>query len=275
MRRAMIWWIAGAVILISAAVLFFSWRASHRVLQGALPTSAPTEAPASTPPPISNPVPDTPTSQPLPSLDASDTPVHNALGMLLGMKSVDALFKSDMLVRHIVVTVDNMPRKRVAVELRPTKPLAGAFLAAGDDEHSTIDPANYQRYTPYVQALQMLDMKTLSSLYFQYYPLFQRAYQDLGYPNGYFNDRLVQAIDDLLAAPDPSGEIALSRPNVMYLYSDPQFEDLSAGQKAILRMGPANAAMVKVKLRELRSAIANRPDTASVAPSSAPAVTSH
>ena len=38
-------------------------------------------------------------------------------------------------------------------------------------------------------------------MYKQYYPLFQQAYVDLGYPEGYFNDRLVEVIDHLLATP--------------------------------------------------------------------------
>jgi hypothetical protein len=89
-----------------------------------------------------------------------------------------------------------------------------------------------------------------------FYPLFQQAYQALGYPNGYFNDRLVVTIDNLLAAPDITTDIAVVRPNVMYQFADPKLEDLSAGQKLMLRMGPTNAAIVKAKLRELRAQVA-------------------
>jgi hypothetical protein len=42
----------------------------------------------------------------------------------------------------------------------------------------------------------------------------------------------------------------------MYQFADPKLEDLSAGQKLMLRMGPTNAAIVKNKLRELRSQVA-------------------
>ena len=34
----------------------------------------------------------------------------------------------------------------------------------------------------------------------------------------------------------------------------------SSGQKLLLRMGPANEAIMKAKLRELRKAVVNRPD---------------
>jgi hypothetical protein len=95
-------------------------------------------------------------------------------------------------------------------------------------------------------------------MYKQYYPLFQQAYVDLGYPEGYFNDRLVEVIDHLLATPDVTGPVMLRRPSVNYEFVDPELENRSAGQKMLIRIGPQNAAIVKVKLRELRNAIAKQ-----------------
>ena len=252
-----IWWIGGGLVVIAAVVLFFSWRSNHHkqvpVATGA--TSA-TTAPAA-PPAIQNPVPaSSGANQSLPSLQASDQPLHDSLGELIGRKAADALFKPEQIIRHIVVTIDNLSRKRTAVELRPTKPLPGTFMVNGDEQHSTLDPANYRRYAAIVQVARTVDTKQVASLYFHYYPLFQQSYQDLGYPNGYFNDRLVATIDNLLATPDITGDIVLVRPNVMYQFADPNLEDLSAGQKALVRMGPENATIVKNKLRELRAEIA-------------------
>ena len=51
------------------------------------------------------------------------------------------------------------------------------------------------------------------------------------------------------------GPIALVQPGVQYQYADPKLEQLSAGQKAMIRMGSANAAVVKEKLRALRAAL--------------------
>ena len=251
-----IWWAAGAVILISAAVLFFSWRA-HRQSQPAIATT--TVTPEVAAPAIRNPLPE-PSSgaaPPLPVLDESDAPLHDALGEVMGKPAVDRIFKPELLVRHIVVSIDNLSRRHLAVELRPTKPLAGAFIATGNDQQGAIDVANFQRYVSYVQTIQAIDMKRLAALYVRFYPLFQQAYQSLGYPNGYFNDRLVVTIDNLLAAPDITTDIALVRPNVMYQFADPKLEELSAGQKLMLRMGPANAAIIKAKLRELRAQVAD------------------
>jgi hypothetical protein len=89
----------------------------------------------------------------------------------------------------------------------------------------------------------------------RFYPLFQEAYRDLGYPNGYFNDRLVEAIDDMLAAPIMSGPVKLSQPKVLYEYADPSLEQRSAGQRIMMRMGSDNAARVKAKLAQFRREI--------------------
>ena len=86
----------------------------------------------------------------------------------------------------------------------------------------------------------------------EFYPLFQQSYAELGYPSRYFNDRVFDVIDHLLATPDLSGPIALTQPKVLYEFADPQLQELSAGQKMLLRMGPDNEARVKAKLREIR-----------------------
>lgn len=257
--RKPIWWLVGILILAAVAVLVYSWHASRVAPKLPAHTAAP-KAPLAEAATVQNPVPPTgaPAVQPLPSLADSDTQVREALGAVIGEPAVSRLIRPDMLVRHMVVTVDNLSRKRAAVQLRPVKPVPGQFAVSGNDQHASIDPSNYQRYTPYVQALQMMDVKQMSTLYFHYYPLFQQAYQSLGYPNGYFNDRLVETIDNMLATPDVKGDITLVRPNVLYQFSDPMLENLSAGQKLLIRMGPQNEALVKAKLRELRAAVADR-----------------
>ena len=53
-----------------------------------------------------------------------------------------------------------------------------------------------------------------------------------------------------------SGPIALVQPKALYQFADPELEKLSAGQKIMIRMGPANAAKVKAKLRQIRSELA-------------------
>lgn len=103
--------------------------------------------------------------------------------------------------------------------------------------------------------MQSADPKQVVAAYVRLYPLFQQAYRELGYPAGYFNDRLVEVIDHLLAAPEVSGPIRLVQPRVLYQFEDPKLEALSAGEKLLIRMGSENAAKVKGTLRAIRQAL--------------------
>jgi len=191
---------------------------------------------------------------PLPSLNESDAAFNEALRDATQSSGAPA-WVAEGIIRHLVVTVDNLPRQKIAVEKRPLAAIPGPFLADGDELRATIDPNNFKRYSPLVSAIEKVDMPRIVAVYVRFYPLFQQAYQDLGYPNGYFNDRLVQVIDNLLATPQVTGPIELVRPNVLYLYVDPALEARSAGQKLLLRMGPDNAAAIKARLTELRAAL--------------------
>ena len=166
------------------------------------------------------------------------------------------MFITDDIVRHIVATVDNLPRQKVAAQLSPAKPPAGSFITIGGEDQMVLGAANFARYTPWIELVDSLDPDATFELYRRLYPQFQAAYESLGNPDGYFNDRVIEVIDHLLATPEPPETIALARPNVLYEFADPALEAQSAGRKLLLRMGPGNAARVKMKLRDMRDRIA-------------------
>ena len=98
------------------------------------------------------------------------------------------------------------------------------------------------------------------------YPLFQQAYQNLGDPQGYFNDRLLEVIDRLLTTPEPAGPIAVrlidvkgpiasQRPWVRYEFVDPALQALPAGSRVPLRMGSDNERRLAARPVQWRSAI--------------------
>ena len=144
------------------------------------------------------------------------------------------------------------------MDLRPVKPTPGQTAVTTQGDSIMLSEANFDRYTPLVRAVQAADAKALAVVYLRLYPLFQQAYEDLGYPGKYFNDRLVAVIDNLLEAPEVPAPIALAQPKVMYVFADPELEARSAGQKLMIRMGPANARIIKAKLREFREEIAKK-----------------
>ena len=250
--------VAAVVLVVGVGIAYYFHGRS------ALPTSEPPAVPpppaAGSEPAIEHPVPSAALSPsaPLPPLNDSDPAMKDALSALVGANAMQYLVPEDI-VRHVVVTIDNLPRQKAPAAKRPTVAVQGPFLVEGDELHATLDPKNYARYDPMVNIVRQLDMQRVADTYFRFYPLFQSAYQNLGYPNGYFNDRLVQVIDSLLATPQPSGPIELTRPNVLYTFADPKLEALPAGQKLLLRMGPDNAAVVKGKLKELRAIITAAP----------------
>lgn len=107
-------------------------------------------------------------------------------------------------------------------------------------------------------------------VYLRLYPLLQRAYEELGYPKRYFNDRLIEVINQLLATPNATeqaikvqltevkGSIPSVRPWVRYEFADPALESLSAGQKILLRVGPVNQRRLKAKLAAIRQELLKR-----------------
>lgn len=228
----------------------------------------PSEKVAFEPAPAPTPVPEEPAvkyplatpaaPEPLPPLNESDVPVLGALTDLIGQESVERFIVSTDLVRHIVVSVDNLSTEKVVERIRPLKPTPGTFVAGGSEEEPVLDSSNYARYKPLVESVRAIDTQALAATYTRHYPLFQEAYESLGHPPQYFNDRLIEVIDHLLATPELRGPIGLARPNVQYEFADRELESRSAGQKALIRMGSDNARVVKDKLRELRAVLIER-----------------
>ena len=194
--------------------------------------------------------------KPLPALDESDASIQDELNGLYNQQQFGEMFLLEAIVRHFVVTVDNMTGPKLPQRYVFTKPPTGKFAIKTDTNNiEFIDPENYKRYAGFIKLAETVDTGKLVSVYVHYYPLFQKAYEELGYPNRYFNDRLIEVIDHLLMTPVVQGPIKLVRPKVYYQFANPELEALSAGQKILIRIGYDNAVKVKAKLREIRKAL--------------------
>lgn len=252
-------WLAGALAVAGAIGigLYVARTGKQAVTQ--LPGQsaiAPASQAASTPiqHPIDKAVTGADDSTPLPTLDASDAAVLAALGTLGGGGLSDIL-NPEHVIQRIVATIDSLPRQKIAPDALPVRGAQGTFVARQAGAQREIDARNAARYAAYARVAQGIDTKALVAWYVHYYPLFQQAYRELGYPEGYFNDRLIVVIDHLLETPDVTQPVALTQPNVMYEYADPALESRSSGQKLLLRSGPENEAAIKAKLREIRAAL--------------------
>lgn len=259
--QRIIWWLI-AIIGVAAFGLII-WNALRAPEPQPVAQPAPrAEAP---PPPamprteeIRHPVPEVNLEKPLPALDTSDSTMQGAIAGLSADQGLGGALILQGFVRRVVATVDNLPRSKVATRILPLKRVDGAFAVSGSEGSYSIAPANAARYAAYLKLMDAIAIDKLVAFYFHYYPLFQQAYRELGYPKGHFNDRLVEVIDHLLEAPELKPPVALVRPKVLYLYADPELEARSAGQKILMRMGADNAARVKVKLKSIRAAISDR-----------------
>jgi hypothetical protein len=258
------WWVGVTIALLVAGVagvIFYFW------FQGQL-SPPPAPPPVAEAPEIPTPVPEPAIrypiqrvepekAKPLPPLAESDADVLDALGRLIDREALRRFIYPDSIIRRIVVTVDNLPREAIPQRYVLMQPVERSFRVDGREGNLALGPDNAQRYTTYVRLFETADTKALVSAYVYFYPLLQEEYKNIGSPKKYFNDRMVEAIDDLLAAPAPEGAIKLVQPKVFYKFADPKLEALSAGQKIMIRMGNENAARVKTKLRELRSELVN------------------
>ena len=106
-----------------------------------------------------------PSSEPVPALDQSDATFHAALARLPGGDALEKLLVPDNIIRHLVVTVDNLSRKKIAVGQRPIKPTAGQFMTLSNGDQVTISPENYARYQPFVDLVQAMDVAKTVQLY--------------------------------------------------------------------------------------------------------------
>ncbi len=202
-------------------------------------------------------------TQPLPALGQSDARLQAELNGLVGRKNVQTFLLLESFARRVVATVDNLGREHAAPSMWPVHPTPGRFATLKQGEIDFINPDNGQRYVPLVRFIESVDSRRAVQLYVAFYPLFQQAYEELGYPKGYFNDRLVAVIDQLLATPvfegplpvalvDVKGPIPSERPWTRYEFAEERLQSLAAGQKMLLRTGPVNHRRLRMKLLEYR-----------------------
>jgi hypothetical protein len=265
------WLVLVSVLALLAIGVYFWLRQAPQQLPPPIPVAS---APAIAPPPavvppqpaINHPVPAPPGMTDLPPVGQAGDFVKERMTELLGAKAVLTFLQIDSFVRRVVATVDNLARPLAPPSKWPINPAPGRFTVETSKGVSVIAAANAARYAPFVALVDSVDSGRAVALYRRLYPLFQSAYESLGYPGKYFNDRLIVVIDLLLATPEPSaalqvevpeirGPLKPARPWVLYQFSDPALEGLSSGQKILLRVGSENEKRLKSKLAEIRKLI--------------------
>lgn len=266
-RKDVLQWLVPVVLAVGlAGALWFYWWMSERPASHSHPIEVGADVPeprVQAPPgpahPLETPKQETPEPielRPLPPLEESDEYFRIELSGVFGDRLGEQLVETN-LIERVVATVDNLPREQIADRIKPMSGISGQLIVNDGDRDGeyVLAPENYDRYNELVGMVARADVGEIEGLYRRFFPLFQKAYIELGYPESYFNDRVIEVIDHLLATPQPQGRITLVRPHVLYEFADPELEELSPGQKVLLRMGDDHSAIIKEKLREFRSRI--------------------
>ena len=265
-RRNLAWPIVAIMVIVAIIVaIVVVWRTMHAEPPVVTPSPPPQAAAPAAPAAPESTAPkypiegaeatQPPAEQALPAVAESDSLMQEALASLFTGAPLDRIFHLQEIVPRFVATIDNLPRQTVAQSKMSVMPVEGGLQTTQADGKILLRADNAERYATYMRLLEQADTPKLVQTYVHYYPLFQKAYRDLGYPNGYFNDRLVEVIDHLLATPDVPAPVALAQPKVLYEFADPSLEQLSAGQKIMIRMGPVDESRAKAKLRQIRRAL--------------------
>lgn len=257
--------IVGALILAGIAVIawYHYGPPSNAPVETAAPAVAEQAAPAQLPaePEYRIPAEQAPegvAGPTMPALADSDAVVRGELETLAGKAPVESLLIPTQIIQRWVAFINSLDQDGLPVAQWPIRRVPGYPQVGAHDQDLVLDDSNAKRYDAYLSVVRAIDAKPFVAFYFRYYPLFQRAYEQLGYGGRYFNTRLLHVIDKLLATPIVDGPIELVRPSVMYKFADPELESLSFGQKTLIRLGPDGEQTVKDKLRAIRTEIIAR-----------------
>ena len=213
------------------------------------PVVADIEEPAPPPPP---PPPEV-IREPLPRLEESDDAVRDAVGDIpLGTTGQQYLIPGNIIERSASL-IYLMAQGDVPYKLLPVSRPKAAFPISDDGTQVVTDPAGFERYDAMTQWLQGLDLAALLSSLESFIPLFREAWSYYGEDPAAFDMAIVTMLDLVIATPEINlSEARLIRREAVWIFEDPAIEGLSPIQKQVLRMGPANAEIVKAKAAEAR-----------------------
>ncbi|GGW51238.1 DUF3014 domain-containing protein [Alishewanella tabrizica] len=221
-----------------------------------IPTESPVVAQVQLEP--AEPVIPEPVLPPLPALDDSDAMLAADFFALNWKPGLAGLFNREEMIRHFVVTIDNLAQGQlVAGHNVLTAPASGYQVENIAQDRYKVSPNNATRYEPYIQLLESVPVRQLLALKQRYQPLLDEAFAELGYPDLTFDQRLRQAIAVLLATPRLDADVELTRPTVFYTYADEQLEALPEAQKQVLRLSPAQQQRLKALLTAYQQALGN------------------
>jgi hypothetical protein len=141
--------------------------------------------------------------------------------------------------------------------LRPTGRFEPGVTETGE---LVLPPELDTRYRKFLLLLESVDPTLAAEAFGQAEPYLDRAYQNLGYPDGRFRPVLIESITILLATPHPEQPVELVGDSVTFEYADENLELLDPAQRLLLRLSPTARQRVDRKLAALQESLSSLPN---------------
>ncbi|NRB38557.1 MAG: DUF3014 domain-containing protein [Pseudomonadales bacterium] len=192
------------------------------------------------------------------ALDGSDVAVKSLMTSL--NPSLLQWFDQDELLRKFVMAVDRLASGELPTQHLPLQYAKASFTVQqiNTDETLAIKKTfiagqnNTSRFDALISALNIIPPASLAAYYQDWSPLLEEAYLEMGMETT-FDQRLHQAITQLLLVKALPEDSLLIQPHVFYEYQDPNLEQANGLNKFLWRVGKDNRLRLQTYLRELKS----------------------
>lgn len=203
----------------------------------------------------------TPQAQALPPLaDIPSRLTNSDLGFLqaaqkLAPKMV-AWLTPDQQIRKWVFLVDNIAAGKIPSKNRPLSYDIDKFQVdeATAEDRFYVSETNFARADTLINVVTALPPQELIRYYQHWLPLLNNAYDELGRGDS-FQDRLLQAIDNILAIEPLPEKALLQQPSVFYVYADKKLEKADKLNKFFWRLGSENTEKIQSFLTNIEPLI--------------------
>lgn len=198
-----------------------------------------------------------PEAPPKPSVteETADDYARQMIDTVNGGKALTQFVAGDYIVERSVAIIDAMRRGEVPYKLLPVGRPSKTFPINDNGLRVTMDPAGFSRYDGFAQWVNSIDVTAVVGLMRDYDAIATKALAQMGVSDFDIQSAVLAATTEILATPIVPSDVELMKQEANWVFMDPELEALSAVQKQLLRMGPANSAIIQQKARDLRGAV--------------------
>nr|WP_136250801.1 DUF3014 domain-containing protein [Ningiella ruwaisensis] len=191
-------------------------------------------------------------------LDMSDVAVKAAVMEAIKSPELTKLLVDEALLQKFVINVNNLANEEITIKDNLFTPPDRGFSVYTQADKMWIDRTSFQRYSPYIDAIEESDTEALLNVYDSYKPTLEEKFAEIARPGESLDETVIKAINELLDTPQVPVPIEVYSDSVMYKFADPKLESLSEPQKQMIRMGPDNMRRLKDILRDVKAELEAR-----------------